>query len=508
MKPQIFTLSLLVACAFALPGAVSAAPSPTSIAQQPPPPNQPPVDSPATPQEPEQLGHGPIHEAFGTPVSFDAQPGPVVPKEPPAPVEELPPEDKPTGNSVVWIPGYWSWQAGVPDDAGQPGAPNRPAQPAPADGGEFLWVSGLWRDAPPGREYVPGYWRKVPGGSQWVSGYWRNTTKTDESYLPEPPRTLERGPSSKAPGDDRIWVSGNWVWRINRYVWQPGYWSMGRPDWIWVPATYVWTPGGFVYVNGYWDYPPVRRGVLYAPCRFHPHLLRPGIVWTPSVVVSLNLAFDHCFVGPRRHHYYFGDYYDRRYARVGYVPAFRVYHSRVAYDPIVSYRRFEHRRSDPRFFERARTNYEVRVRDLAARPSRSFAVAHVGGRGGHSTTVLIQRNSRAAPRPMSAEHRREFVEKQRTLQRFSDERREREHKVQTERRGNNEVRREPQHRSPISGERSDRVRTPPSPRGDRNSERSRGGRNDRGRGDREERRRGDREERRRGDRGERDERRR
>src|SRR5262245_5692620 len=104
-------------------------------AQAPPPPPSPPAQG--VPQPPPQdlapdpdvkdgdgletLTRGPIHEAFAEPVVFDPRPAPVVPKEPPAPVEEVPPAEKPEGANVVWIPGYWAW-----DDQRN----------------NFLWISG------------------------------------------------------------------------------------------------------------------------------------------------------------------------------------------------------------------------------------------------------------------------------------------------------------------------------------------------------------------------------
>ena len=33
----------------------------------------------------------------------------MIPKQPPAPIEELPPEQKPEGDDVQWVPGYWAW---------------------------------------------------------------------------------------------------------------------------------------------------------------------------------------------------------------------------------------------------------------------------------------------------------------------------------------------------------------------------------------------------------------
>src|SRR5688572_20293364 len=57
----------------------------------------------------EILTRGPVHEAFAETIVFDAEPGVVVPREPPDAIEELPPEQKPEGAKVEWIPGYWAW---------------------------------------------------------------------------------------------------------------------------------------------------------------------------------------------------------------------------------------------------------------------------------------------------------------------------------------------------------------------------------------------------------------
>ena len=89
------------------------------------------------------LTRGPVHEAFAETVTFDPEPGIVVPKSPPAAIEELPPDQKPEGANVAWIPGYWAW-----DD----------------ERNDFLWVSGIWRDLPPGRQWVPGYWGQSEKG--------------------------------------------------------------------------------------------------------------------------------------------------------------------------------------------------------------------------------------------------------------------------------------------------------------------------------------------------------
>src|SRR5579864_3555939 len=115
------------------------------------------------PQHPEGVEvqtRGPIHEAFAEPV--DSQPAPthVINRQPPAPIEEQPPDQRPEGDRVQWIGGYWAW-----DDARN----------------DFLWVSGFWRTPPPGRTWVPGSWRDANGGFQWVSGYWARSRRPNNN---------------------------------------------------------------------------------------------------------------------------------------------------------------------------------------------------------------------------------------------------------------------------------------------------------------------------------------
>ena len=202
------------------------------------------------------LTRGPVHEAFAETVTFDPQPGIVAPKAPPAAIEELPPDQRPEGANVAWIPGYWGW-----DD----------------ERSDFLWVSGIWRDLPPGRQWVPGYWGQSAQGYQWTSGYWADAQVTEVQYLPEPPATAEAGPNVAAPSPDNIWLPGCWMWNQNRYAWRPGFWAAAQPDWDWVPAHYVWAPRGYVFVDGYWDYSLGRRGVLFAPVYFSGARMRSPV---------------------------------------------------------------------------------------------------------------------------------------------------------------------------------------------------------------------------------------
>lgn len=301
-------------------------------------------------REVEVLASGPVHEAFAEPIVFDAKPGLIVPKAPPELVEELPPDQKPAGAHIVWIPGYWNWAD---------------------DRDNFLWVSGFWRALPPSREWVPGYWVEVSGGWQWVSGFWANAADDGTEYLPEPPQTLESGPSTMPPSADHFWVPGCWYWRDARYVWRPGYWTVGQADWMWCPAHYVWTPRGFVFVGGYWDYALPRRGMLFAPVYFNsPLYARPGYFYTPSLVVNLGIMTDHFFVGLGQRHYYFGDYYDSSYGNRGMYPWFAFSSSRFGYDPIYAHYHHRHSRTDRDWANRVRSDYEFRRDHENARPER------------------------------------------------------------------------------------------------------------------------------------------
>src|SRR5262249_39028727 len=58
------------------------------------------ASAPEVPKGVEVLARGPVHEAFASPTTEPA-PTTAVPKEPPKPLEEMPPTEKPEGN-VTW----------------------------------------------------------------------------------------------------------------------------------------------------------------------------------------------------------------------------------------------------------------------------------------------------------------------------------------------------------------------------------------------------------------------
>ena len=270
--------------------------------------------------QPEILAQGPIHEAFAQPAEGGSpQPGPVVTGQPPAPIEELPPDQMPQGRDVRWIPGYWQW-----DD----------------DRSEFIWVSGVWRDLPPGEQWLPGTWRQVDGGWQWVSGFWAPAQQSQLAYQPPPPPTLDNGPSAPSPGDNYFYNPGCWVYRQQRYLWRPGSWQAFQPGFVWTPASYAWTPAGCVFNDGYWDYPLAARGCLFAPAYFSPQLLGGwNGPWTPQYAIGPQFLPGSLFLGPGRRNYYFGNYYGPNYQRAGYRPWFNNRYARWGGDPLFAYYR-------------------------------------------------------------------------------------------------------------------------------------------------------------------------
>jgi len=318
----------------------------------------------------EVLVRGPLHEAFAEVVRYDPEPGLTVSRKPPQPIEEVPPEQKPEGEGYEWVGGYWGWDE---------------------DRQDFVWISGVWRIPPPGTQWVPGYWAEAAGGWQWVSGYWAPLAGAGEQqveYLPQPPASLEAGPSSPAPTDDHFWVPGCWVWHQGRYVWRAGYWAPARASWVWIPARYVWTPGGCVYVPGHWDYTLVERGLSFCPVYFRrPIYLHVGFRFTPSVVIYSDVLHRHLFCRPRYGHYYFGDYYASRYVGLGIYPWFIFYHSRYAYEPFYTYHHWYFHDREPGWDDRVHRWYRYHRDHEGARPPHTFADfrrmedSHHGDRG-------------------------------------------------------------------------------------------------------------------------------
>jgi hypothetical protein len=303
-------------------------------------------------EQPEVLTRGPVHEAFAGPVNLEVQAGLVVPDQPPARIEEIPPANRPQGAQFVWVPGYWSWDQ---------------------DRNGYIWVSACWRAAPADMYWVPGYWAKVPEGWEWVPGFWAPSGVQKIQYLPAPPALDDLQPPGPPPSSDSIWVPACQYWYQDHYVRRAGYWVRERPGWVWVPSHYVWTPRGYVFAGGHWDYSLERRGVLFAPVYFPRSVYRrPGFSYSPSIVIDIGMLQVSLFTYPRYSHYCFGDYYDDAYVSIGIFPRFESGRRHTWYDPIYEYDRWQNRGTNPRWEENERHQYDLRRTDKDLRPPRTY----------------------------------------------------------------------------------------------------------------------------------------
>jgi hypothetical protein len=296
--------------------------------EQPAAPPAADAEPPPVPKGVEVLARGPVHEAFAS-LATEPTPSKPVAKKPRKALDELPPADKPEGN-VQWISGYWAW-----DD----------------ERSDFLWVSGVWRSPPPGKQWIAGYWREEGEQWQWVPGFWTAAAAPAQqgeqeatkqiTYLPQPPASPEVAPPGRPPADDTFYVPGSWVWTGSSYAWRAGYWARVQAGYVWVPDHYRWSPSGYVYIPGYWDYALSRRGVLYAPVVVDPTVVTVGFYYSPAYAVSDAVVVDALFVRPAYTHYYFGDYYGPTYVALGFESGY-VYSQR-RYDSIVVYESWYHR---------------------------------------------------------------------------------------------------------------------------------------------------------------------
>ena len=279
---------------------------------------------PELPDDFDVLTRGSLHEAFASPYQSNPEASPVIAVAPPEPIDELPPEYKPEGVNVQWISGYWAW-----DESQQ----------------DHIWISGVWRDAPPRRRWVPGYWDQADAGFHWVSGFWAEENQQEVNYLPQPPASIDQGPSTVAPSEDHFYVPGSWQFQDERYRWASGHWHPMEENWIWIPASYVWTPSGCIYQSGYWDYEFDERGTCFAPVHFNrPVYIEADYQYQPSFAINLNVDFlTHLFVRPRYSQYYYGDFYSSNFSNLGFQPWVNYRSHYGGYDPLLAY--YGHRRS-------------------------------------------------------------------------------------------------------------------------------------------------------------------
>jgi hypothetical protein len=319
---------------------------PGAFAQGDAPPAQP------AEEQPEALTQGPVHEGFASPIVTDEQKeNTVAPKAPPANIQEEPSASRPQGDNVVWVPGYWAWDA---------------------DRKDYIWVSACWRATVPDMQWVPGYWRPIDKGWEWIPGFWTKAGTKEIQYLAPPPVIPTVEPVVVAPNPDTIWVPPCYYYVNDGYILRNGYWLTPQAGWVWMPSYYARTPRGYVFVPGHWDYQIDRRGVLFAPVYISPvYYSRPYYRYRPTVVIQTSSLTLSLFAYPRYSHFYFGDYYDDVYISVGIYPWFDAGRRRTWYDPCYQHDRWRYR-AQPHWEADRRRDYDDRRAHPDMRPARTY----------------------------------------------------------------------------------------------------------------------------------------
>ncbi len=219
------------------------------------------------------VDEGPVHEAFVQPVTEFAGLE-AVDREPPPPITER--IAAPCDPAAQWIPGYWEWMT---------------------DRDDFVWVSGVWRKAPPGRHWIAGFWKQYDEGWVRIRGFWNDAPEEAITYIELPPPDQLDDTVPAASGSAYFWLPGYWNYLPLEasYQWLYGHWEPLNPDWIWVPAHYVFRTAGYVFLAGYWDWPIERRGCAYA-CVYIEPAARITIVYEPVVIIEPDIIIHHLFV--------------------------------------------------------------------------------------------------------------------------------------------------------------------------------------------------------------------
>jgi hypothetical protein len=205
----------------------------------------------------------PLNEAVvgTTPAAF----GITTDTAPPAALAEDQPPMPMAGE--VWTPGYWWWSPPL---------------------GRYVWVTGAWRNPPPGQTWTPGMWardRALHYG--WTPGYWGAPGYVPVGVIeiaPPPWRTEVIGVT---PGPGFLWTPGFQAFRDGAYVWTPGSWLRPPGEGFgWVEPHYLGAGGRFFFQPGRWDFPAERRGTVYRP----DIDVRPGARVRPIAVPAAVVA--------------------------------------------------------------------------------------------------------------------------------------------------------------------------------------------------------------------------
>ena len=281
----------------------------------------------------EVLARGPVHEAYAEPSDENPSPRPSFRSSRPGRSRNCHRTRSRRATTSSGCPGYWHWDE---------------------DRKDFIWVSGFWRNAPPGRVWVPGSWREVARrlavGRRLLAGRDRGSAATG----PRSSTCRSRRPRSRcragdpAPTETDVYIPGQLgLARAVRVAAGRTGSSTGRAGCGCRPTT-AGPPSGTSFVDGYWDYPLADRGVLFAPVYIPPAVYaRPGVRLHADLRREASRACSapvRAAAGSGR--YYFGDYFAPTYASLGFTAWCGTRRAspsgsarRLGYDPLLSYYR-------------------------------------------------------------------------------------------------------------------------------------------------------------------------
>ncbi len=198
--------------------------------------------------KPVPIENGPVHEAIATIINANLILEAISTAPPKNIIERIPAQEISNAN---WISGYWAWSRRLND---------------------YVWVSGVWRVAPPGQQWIDGYWEKFEDGWVWINGFWSSKPLDQINFIKQALPTTPAETIMAAPGEDYFCVPGYWSYepQDKSFVWVGGGWQPFNPDWVLVPAHYVWRHDGYIFIEAFWDWPLEQRGQPFTAMEINP----------------------------------------------------------------------------------------------------------------------------------------------------------------------------------------------------------------------------------------------
>ena len=303
-------------------------------------------------------------------------------KEPPQPIQEMPPDQKPAGQNIQWIPGYWAGTSRATTSSGSAasGASRRPIVSGfPATGTKSTGATSGSRE--------PGF-RSV------------RETRAKPAVVLAPAPAEPRSRSQHAPAlsqrelDSRLLVLASVGIRLAARI------LGGRPAQLDLDARALCLDPEWLSLRaGYWDLPVANRGLMFAPVYYpQPVYAQPNFVFTPSIGIVGSAVTANLFVQASTNQYMFGNFYAQNFVSVGITPWFSFSFATgppLFYDPLFSYYAVINVRQNPGWVAAVREQYVLRRDRVELRPPNTYI----------EQTRIIERNVNITRNVTVVDHR-------------------------------------------------------------------------------------------------------